>query len=79
MISLLKSMMDLDVSRRDIEYETAEPEGEAGGAESTPKLEGKRRESSAADAFLKEALSAKPESWMRFRFLTSASKKECKL
>jgi brefeldin A-inhibited guanine nucleotide-exchange protein len=54
MISLLKSMMDLDVSRRDIEYETAEPEGEAGGAESTPKLEGKRRESSAADAFLKE-------------------------
>lgn len=54
MISLLKSMLDLEVSRRDTELETAETDLEASGADSTPKVDSKRRESSSADAFLRE-------------------------
>ena len=55
MISLLKSMLDLDVSRRDAELEVEETDGEATGTESTPgRADTKRRESSSADAFLRE-------------------------
>lgn len=54
MISLLKSVLDLEVSRRDTEPESIETDGEAAGVDLTPKTDSKRRESASADAFLRE-------------------------